>query len=100
MSAPVPVTHPLHVGTIVRDRRRALGLRQADVAAAAGVHYLWVKDLEQGRRNPGFGNMIRVLGVLDIDCALVLRDDPVPRVAPRVKKLPATVARRRRRETI
>ena len=97
MSDVVPVTHPLHVGAIVRARRRALSLRQKDVAAAAGVHYLWIRDLELGRKNPGFANMIRVLTALDIDCALVLRDDPQVCAAPRLKKrLPAPFSRRRK----
>ena len=99
MTDVVPVTHSLHVGTIVRDRRRALGLRQKDVAAAAGIHYLWLKDLELGRKNPGFANMIRVLTALDIGCALVLRDDPVLCAAPYLKKrLPASFTRRRKGE--
>ena len=99
MTAAIAVTHPLQIGAIVRDRRRALGLRQKDVADAAGIHYLWIKDLELGRKNPGFANMIRVLAALDIDCALVLRDDPAPCAAPRLKKrLPAAFTRRRKGE--
>lgn len=97
MATVVPVTHALNVGTIVRDRRRALRLRQKDVAVAAGLHYLWIKDLELGRKNPGFANMIRVLTALDIECALVLRDDPLSCAAPYLKKrLPASFTRRRR----
>ena len=43
--------------------------------------------------------MIRVLTALDIECALVLRDDPVLSAVPYLKKrLPAPFTRRRKGE--
>jgi HTH-type transcriptional regulator/antitoxin HipB len=64
------------VGARVRRRRRQLGLRQTDLAAAAGVSYRFVLDLEAGKETCQLGKVLRVLGMLGI--ALRAEAGPVP----------------------
>lgn len=69
----VRLSHPLHVGQFVRRRRRALALRQHDLAAAAGVQYIWISKLENGHDGLDFSRVLRTLAALDIDLGLIAR---------------------------
>lgn len=50
--------------TPIKLRRRELGLRAEDVAAAAGVSYATVYAFERGLRNPSLQTARRVAAVL------------------------------------
>lgn len=54
------------VGECVRNRRKQLGLRQTDLAAAAGVSYRFVLDLEAGKESCQLGKVLRVLDMLGV----------------------------------
>ena len=53
------------------ERRRALGLRQADLADLAGVSERFVRELEGGKPSVRLDLLVRVLDVLGLE--LVLR---------------------------
>ena len=59
------------MGRELRDARRALGLRQADVARAADVSRAWVSEIELGRaREVGLRTLSILLAVVGLDLSL------------------------------
>ena len=59
------------IGEIVREERKALGLRQAELAAASGVGVRFLVDLERGKPTVQLGKVMAVLAALG--CALDIR---------------------------
>jgi y4mF family transcriptional regulator len=47
----------------VRELRRAAGLTQEELATRAGVGLRFIRELEQGRRNPSLGKIEQVLAL-------------------------------------
>jgi len=59
------------IGTEVVKRRKALGLRQSDVAKKAGVSRATLDALENGRLGElGFSKVARILAVVGLDLRL------------------------------
>lgn len=54
------------IGAEVRTRRRALGLRQDELAGAAGVGLRFVVDLEAGKSTIQLGKVLQVLDTLGL----------------------------------
>ena len=54
------------LGALVRTRRRALGLRQADLAFGANVGVRFIVDLENGKESCQIGRTLRLLLALGI----------------------------------
>ncbi len=57
----------VHSGTRVRDRRQLLGLKQADVARAAGISPAYLNLIEHNRRAPGQALLVRLAEALQAD---------------------------------
>ncbi len=55
------------IGSLVRDRRKRLGITQGDLAERAGVSRKWVSELEGGKETVQFDAVLAVFGVLAID---------------------------------
>ena len=55
---------PTQLGEIVRTARRNLGLRQDELAGAAGVGLRFIVDLEAGKPTAQIGKAFAVLGAL------------------------------------
>ena len=69
MSTRIGVAHnPLHTGARLRDRRLALGLKQAELAARAGISASYLNLIEHNKR--------RIGGKLLIDLAAALGTEP------------------------
>lgn len=65
---------PKQIGQLVRDVRRAQGLRQDQLAAAAGVGVRFLVEVEHGKPTAQIG---KVLAVLDaIGCSLRIERPP------------------------
>ena len=64
------VRTPGRLGRTLRDRRRRLGLTQADVARRAGVSPQWLSRFETNRVDGGIDRVMRLLAVLDLSVAL------------------------------
>ena len=60
-------------GTRLRERRLAAGLRQADVAAAAGISASYLNLIEHNRRKVGAAVLERLAQVLGIDRAALAK---------------------------
>ncbi len=73
------MTSSSDIATTVKTTRRALKLRQADLAAAAGVGLRFLIELEAGKPTVQLGKTLDVLNALGIDCAFVPRSDAASR---------------------
>jgi y4mF family transcriptional regulator len=56
-----------------RDRRRALGLRQDELADLAGVSIRFIHSLEHGKPTLQLDKLLNVLEVLGLDLQVVAR---------------------------
>jgi y4mF family transcriptional regulator len=63
------------IGDIVRTTRKAAGLRQDELAGAAGVGLRFIVDLEAGKPTAQIGKALQVLGALGCSVEIV----PPPR---------------------
>lgn len=64
---------PHNLGRAVRRARKALGLRQDELAAAAGVGLRFLVELERGKPTVQLDRVLAVLGALGLDLQLVGR---------------------------
>ena len=55
------------LGKVLRERRRALGIRQADAAAALGYSPRLLSEIENGRDTVAYGKILRYAGYLALD---------------------------------
>ena len=55
---------PAEIGEIVRTTRKAAGLRQDELAGAAGVGLRFIVDLEAGKPTAQIGKTLQVLSAL------------------------------------
>ena len=65
---------PEQVGQLVRSTRRAQGLRQDQLAAAAGVGVRFLVEVERGKPTAQLGKVLAVLEALG--CALRIEPPP------------------------
>ena len=66
------VSDPAALGRAVRDARRALGLKQPDLALSAGVGVRFLVDIEKGKPTAQIGKVMQVLAALGIKVELSL----------------------------
>ena len=59
-----PTLTPAGIGDIVRATRKAAGLRQYELAGAAGVGVRFIVDLEAGKPTAQIGKTLQVLHAL------------------------------------
>ncbi len=101
----IPLHTPAAIGALIRDRRRALGLDQAELAARIGVSRLWVNQIERGKPGAGLGLVLRALAALGVvlsgrSCGTEGRDRPAavePIVTPDINAIIADARRKDRR---
>ncbi|HEY7372231.1 MAG TPA: helix-turn-helix transcriptional regulator [Polyangia bacterium] len=55
------------IGAAIRDKRRALGMRQAELAALSGVGVRFLSELENGKPSAEIGRALTVLHRLGLD---------------------------------
>jgi y4mF family transcriptional regulator len=67
------------IGDIVRTTRKAAGLRQDELAGAAGVGLRFIVDLEAGKPTAQIGKTLQVLAALG--CSLDVTRPPEPKGA-------------------
>jgi y4mF family transcriptional regulator len=67
---------PAEIGDIVRSTRKAAGLRQDELAGAAGVGLRFIVDLEAGKPTAQLGKTLQVLAALG--CSFDLTPPPGP----------------------
>ncbi len=65
---------PKQIGQLVRSIRRAQGLRQDQLAAAAGVGVRFLVEVERGKPTAQLGKVLAVLDALG--CTLTIEPPP------------------------
>lgn len=60
------VRTPSDLGLLIRERRKKLGLDQAELAKKVGVSRLWVIEFERGKPRAEIGLVMRTLLALDL----------------------------------
>ena len=60
------VRTPRDLGLLIRERRRKLGIGQAELAKRVGVSRLWVIEFEKGKARAEVGLVMRTLLALDL----------------------------------
>lgn len=63
------------IGTTIRAARKAQGLRQDELAAAANVGVRFLIELEGGKETAQLGKTLAVLAALGINIALSIPDE-------------------------
>lgn len=58
------------IGAAVRMKRRAIGMRQAELAALAGVGARFLSELENGKSSAQIGRVLQVLRRLGLDLSI------------------------------
>ncbi|MBK9519298.1 MAG: helix-turn-helix transcriptional regulator [Anaeromyxobacter sp.] len=67
------IDSPATLGLLVRRRRRADGLTQAQAAGLCGVGTRFLGELERGKETAELGKVLQVLRGLGLDVAIVPR---------------------------
>jgi y4mF family transcriptional regulator len=62
---------PAEIGEMIRTTRKAAGLRQPELAGAAGVGLRFIVDLEAGKPSAHLGKTLLVLSALGCDLKIV-----------------------------
>lgn len=70
MGASMLLRTPRDIGSALRDRRRRLGLDQAELAQRVGVSRKWVVDAEKGNPGAGIGLILRAFAALGTGLAV------------------------------
>lgn len=70
---------PVEIGNIVKMTRKAAGLRQDELAGAAGVGVRFIVDLEAGKSTAHIGKTLQVLSALG--CSVEITPPPEPKSA-------------------
>ena len=60
----VLITTPRDIGAAIKERRKQLGLGQAELAGRAGVSRQWLIQLEGGKPGVAMGLVLRLLNTL------------------------------------
>src|SRR5487761_2129730 len=64
---PTQLRTPADIGALIKDRRRALRLDQADLAQQIGVSRLWVNQVEGGKPGASLALVLRALAALGVE---------------------------------
>jgi HTH-type transcriptional regulator / antitoxin HipB len=78
------VRTPRDLGLVIAERRRQLGLDQAELARRAGVSRQWIIAIEKGKPRAEIGLVLRTLRELGVDVWLgalpSAETEPTPRI--------------------
>ena len=70
------------IGESVRRARKELGLRQDELAAAAGVGVRFLVELEKGKPTVQLGKVLSVLAAVGLEVQVIARKSSLGPVSP------------------
>ncbi len=94
---------PADIGALIRDRRRAEGLDQAELADRIGVGRLWVTQVERGKSGASLGLVLRALAAVGVELNVDApggskrKSKPVPVITPDINAIVAAAGRKGKR---
>lgn len=62
---------PDEIGKTIRNARKALGLKQNQLASVAGIGVRTLSEIENGKQTAQIGLVLKTLGVLGIEIKLI-----------------------------
>ncbi len=62
----ITIDSPEALGSLIRRRRKSLGLNQTELAGVAGTSLRFLSELERGKSTAQLGATLRVLAALGI----------------------------------
>lgn len=62
-----PLRSTEDISRLVKERRKALGHTQADVASFCGVGLRFLSELENGKETLQLGKVLKVMNILGLD---------------------------------
>jgi HTH-type transcriptional regulator/antitoxin HipB len=62
------------LGRLIRDRRKSLGMKQADLALVSGTGLRFISDLENGKETCQLGRALQVLETLGLNTTIQPRE--------------------------
>ena len=62
---------PDEIGKTIRNARKALGLKQNQLASVAGIGVRTLSEIENGKQTAQIGLVLQTLGVLGIEIKLI-----------------------------
>lgn len=77
---------PTELGAAIRDRRRGLGLGQAELADKVGVRRQWIIAIEKGKPRAEIGLVLRTLQALDLRLSIGPSGGDRPKSTPRTTR--------------
>jgi len=63
-----------NMGNLIKERRKVLGLIQAELAKISGISTRTIQLIEQGKMNPSLETLVKVIDPLGLTIELVLKD--------------------------
>ena len=64
------ITTPRDIGAAIKERRKLLGLDQAELASRVGVSRQWLIQVENGKAGATIGLLLRLMNALDMHLML------------------------------
>jgi y4mF family transcriptional regulator len=58
------------LGQLIRERRKHLGMKQANLALVSGTGLRFISDLENGKESCQLGRTLRILGSLGLSTTI------------------------------
>jgi y4mF family transcriptional regulator len=58
------------LGQLIRERRKQLGMKQANLALVSGTGLRFISDLENGKESCQLGRTLRILGSLGLSTTI------------------------------
>ena len=77
------------IGAVIRERRKQLGLDQAELAQRIGVSRQWIVGVERGRARAELGLVLRTLDELGIPLATKVGKPAGPTAGPDIDAIVA-----------
>ncbi len=74
----IEITTPASLGALLRDRRRALGWTQQDLANASGTSKRWIVATEAGKGTAEVGLIMAALSALGVHLQAAFTDPSAP----------------------
>lgn len=92
------INTPRDLGAAIRERRKALGWDQVELAARVGASRRWLIQVENGSSGASLGLLLRTLNALGMKVSVSTGSPPHPSVEPPLATpdLDSVIARARR----
>jgi transcriptional regulator with XRE-family HTH domain len=79
---PAPLPDQAALGRAVQAIRAERGISQVQLAEASGFRQSWISNVEHGRRNPSWNNVVRLAAGLGVPTSTLVKRAEAPADKP------------------